>query len=605
MLDRGRVWRPLDGQTDPALAALVRRRRPAARARATCAAASTERMLADGSVLIAARRGPGAPAARGAASAATSRASRSACSTPTSTRRTSSGCASSTREVLGDDRRSRSRRRPRRWPRSTRARRRRSIDVFMKLIFTALRAPSSTPTCASSASTGELNFADCAATLLPWDEALEQPFRIVFAGPAAGTISSTRLGEALGDGNLLCADVGGTSTDVSLVVDGAAVRQQHVRARARPGHQRALDRDLERRRRRRQHRLDLAVRRRRASGPASAGADPGPGVLRPRRHGADRHRRLPADGHPRPGRLRRRRAARSTPSSRGARSRRSTRRSRFEQRVAFAYRIAAANIAEEVTNVADPPRRRPARLHARRLRRGRADAAARDARPAAGRGASSCRRTRACSRRSGLLSTDLVYYDSRSAYVVLSARRGAADRRPASPRWRSGCASASARRRRRGRAAASTGGCSARAGRRRSSRSPTGRSRPTTIGELVERFHAAYERRYGNRFPMRAGAGRHLSRAARRAGRARSSYDRARDGDGAAPAPAAHDRAALLRRRAARGRRVRARAAAGRRARRAARRSSASRLSTTFVCPGQVAEVGRFGEIVDRAGGAQ
>ena len=67
---------------------------------------------------------------------------------------------------------------------------------------------------------GTLNFADCAATLLPWDEALEKPFRIVFAGPAAGTISSTRLGETLGEGNLLCCDVGGTSTDVSLVVDG-------------------------------------------------------------------------------------------------------------------------------------------------------------------------------------------------------------------------------------------------------------------------------------------------------------------------------------------------------------------------------------------------
>ena len=52
------------------------------------------------------------------------------------------------------------------------------------------------------------------------EEALEQPFRIVFAGPAAGTMSSTRLGARSSDANLLCADVGGTSTDVSLVVDG-------------------------------------------------------------------------------------------------------------------------------------------------------------------------------------------------------------------------------------------------------------------------------------------------------------------------------------------------------------------------------------------------
>ena len=54
-----------------------------------------------------------------------------------------------------------------------------------------------------------------------------------------------------------------------------AVRRQHLRARARPDHQRALDRDLQRRRRRRQHRLDLCFRRR-ARRAASAGSDPGP-----------------------------------------------------------------------------------------------------------------------------------------------------------------------------------------------------------------------------------------------------------------------------------------------------------------------------------------
>ena len=62
-----------------------------------------ERMLADGSELRRARRGPGAPRSSRCCGAATSRASRSACSTPTSTRPTRSGCASSTREVLGDD----------------------------------------------------------------------------------------------------------------------------------------------------------------------------------------------------------------------------------------------------------------------------------------------------------------------------------------------------------------------------------------------------------------------------------------------------------------------------------------------------------------------
>lgn len=93
------------------------------------------------------------------------------------------------------------------------------IDVFMKLIFTDYSSHIHDELRALGFG-GELNFADCAATLLPWREALHRPFRILFAGPAAGTISSVRLGAAIGENNLLCADVGGTSTDVSLIVDG-------------------------------------------------------------------------------------------------------------------------------------------------------------------------------------------------------------------------------------------------------------------------------------------------------------------------------------------------------------------------------------------------
>ena len=128
--------------------------------------------------------------------------------------------------------------------------------------------------------------------------------------------------------------------------------------------------------------------------------------------------------------------------ARAPRSRRSSTPLSLEQRVAFAYRIAVNNIAEEITNVAirhgvDPrdfslvaygaagPMLLPAALELLHV--------ARDRDPAA---------PRAASRRSGLLSTDLVYSDSRSAYVVLSARRGAADRRGLRARWRRACASA-------------------------------------------------------------------------------------------------------------------------------------------------------------------
>ncbi|GEM31256.1 hydantoinase [Nocardia neocaledoniensis NBRC 108232] len=68
--------------------------------------------------------------------------------------------------------------------------------------------------------TGDLNFADCAATLAPIDVALERPSRIVFSGPAAGTVACARLGAMIDEPNLLCVDIGGTSADISLVTGG-------------------------------------------------------------------------------------------------------------------------------------------------------------------------------------------------------------------------------------------------------------------------------------------------------------------------------------------------------------------------------------------------
>lgn len=92
------------------------------------------------------------------------------------------------------------------------------IDVIMKLLFGGYSARLNSDL-AGLGFAGQLNFADCAANLLPWDEALQRPFRILFAGPAAGTVSSGHLGRAIGRSNILCADVGGTSTDVSIIID--------------------------------------------------------------------------------------------------------------------------------------------------------------------------------------------------------------------------------------------------------------------------------------------------------------------------------------------------------------------------------------------------
>jgi N-methylhydantoinase A len=67
---------------------------------------------------------------------------------------------------------------------------------------------------------GQLNFADCAAQLVARDHAMAAPFRVVFSGPAAGTVSAAHFGDRIGVANLLCADVGGTSCDISIVTGG-------------------------------------------------------------------------------------------------------------------------------------------------------------------------------------------------------------------------------------------------------------------------------------------------------------------------------------------------------------------------------------------------
>ena len=67
---------------------------------------------------------------------------------------------------------------------------------------------------------GVFNYSDCAARLLPADYAMERPYRLVVGGPAAGTAATAHFGRQIGEKNLLCADVGGTSCDISLVLGG-------------------------------------------------------------------------------------------------------------------------------------------------------------------------------------------------------------------------------------------------------------------------------------------------------------------------------------------------------------------------------------------------
>ena len=340
---------------------------------------------------------------------------------------------------------------------------------------------------------GELNFADCAATLLPWQEALEQPFRIVFAGPAAGTMSGRRLGEALGESNLVCCDVGGTSTDVSLVVDGApfvdntfelehdliinALSTEISSVGAGGGSIVSISASG-----------DVVV------GPASAGSDPGPacygrGGTRPTvTDAALLMGILDPDGFAGG-------ALRLDPEL----ARRAVRVAGDAAPAGAAHRVRLPDRGREHRRGGHerraPARRRPPRLHPGRVRRGRADAPAGGARPDA---RPARRRPAAPGNFSalGLLSTDLVYYDVRSAYVPLFPESAPQIERGLRGDGSAGCASAPARTARS--AAASTAGCSARAGRRRSCRSRTGRSTSPTWSSAST---TTYERRYGNRFP--------------------------------------------------------------------------------------------------------
>ena len=461
------------------------------------------------------------------------------------------------------------------------------IDVFMKLIFTGY-AHRLDERLREAGFAGELNFADCAATLLPWAEALEQPFRIVFAGPAAGTMSSQRLGEALGDGNLVCCDVGGTSTDVSLVVDG----QPFVDNTFELEHDliiNALSTEISSVGAGGGSLVSISSSGDVLVGPASAGSDPGPacygrggtqptvtdaallmGVLDPDAF---------AGGALRLDERLARQAFESldTPLS-------------FEQRVGFAFRIAAANIAEEVTNVVlrrggDPrdftliaygaagPMLLPAALDLMHVRRVVVP-------PHPGNFSAL-----------GLLSTDLVYYESRSAYVPLfpeSAPQIAAvfEEMERGLRERAGKDDEVRR--------SFDGRLFGQSWETPFVQVPDGPITAETIPDLVERFHQAYERRYGNRFPYVPVQGVSY-RVELRVPSEKVEFAPRDAGGEAAPTrtielrhlggdlleAAEYDRDSLP---------------AG--ARIAGPAVIREGLATTFVVPGQTAEVGRLGELV-------
>ena len=140
----------------------------------------------------------------------------------------------------------------------------------------------------------------------------------LFSGPAAGVVGAIRQAERSGRKNLITFDMGGTSTDVCLVVEGVPSVSAETEVDGLPIRTPVLKRDhrsgefwdagarhCERWRRWRFAGVDR--RRRHAAGwSAERGRDAGAGLLWPWRHGADRDRRASCAWHDPPGSVPRR-----------------------------------------------------------------------------------------------------------------------------------------------------------------------------------------------------------------------------------------------------------------------------------------------------------
>jgi N-methylhydantoinase A len=54
----------------------------------------------------------------------------------------------------------------------------------------------------------------------PLDEVVRRPVTLLKSGPAGGAVAAASIAEAIGEPNMVCIDMGGTSLDVSRIVDG-------------------------------------------------------------------------------------------------------------------------------------------------------------------------------------------------------------------------------------------------------------------------------------------------------------------------------------------------------------------------------------------------
>ncbi|MDE0356942.1 MAG: hydantoinase/oxoprolinase family protein [Gammaproteobacteria bacterium] len=88
---------------------------------------------------------------------------------------------------------------------------------------------------------GGLNIIQSTGGLTTSEEARRMPIRTLESGPAGGVIGAVALGEQLDEPNLIATDVGGTSFDVALILDGGPFEKSETYVNKRPVLQPTID----------------------------------------------------------------------------------------------------------------------------------------------------------------------------------------------------------------------------------------------------------------------------------------------------------------------------------------------------------------------------
>lgn len=88
---------------------------------------------------------------------------------------------------------------------------------------------------------GALSIMQSSGGITSLQAASEGPIRTVVSGPAGGVIGVAALGNLLGERDLVAADVGGTTFDVALIIDGQPLEQTEHRINRRPVLQPTID----------------------------------------------------------------------------------------------------------------------------------------------------------------------------------------------------------------------------------------------------------------------------------------------------------------------------------------------------------------------------